>query len=127
MQWVKSRSHLWLNLCSSIHDATLTKIFHILANSFPPEYVERFSKSASNSSVTNIRTFVQLCDHPQSELRVLENTKANETPKVPIYGSYPAVFRPLTFVPIKRILGVPLANEINALRAQPQRVNCHRV
>jgi hypothetical protein len=46
-QWVKSRSHLWLNLCSSTRDAALTKIFHILSNSFPPETVERLSMSAS--------------------------------------------------------------------------------
>jgi hypothetical protein len=52
MQWVKSRSHLRSNLCASTYDAALTKIFHILAKSFPPESVERFSKSAIHSFVT---------------------------------------------------------------------------
>jgi hypothetical protein len=124
-QVVRSRSHLRLNLCSSIHDAALTKFFHILANSFPPESVERFSKSASSSFVINLRFVVQLCDQSQSELRVLWNSKAIETPKVPISGFYPAVFGPLTLVPIKRVLGVPLANKINELKAQLQRINCH--
>jgi hypothetical protein len=32
-----------------------------------------------------------------------------ETPKVPSYGFNPAFIRPLTFVPMKRVLGVPLA------------------
>jgi hypothetical protein len=124
MQWVKCRNHLRLNLCSSTYDAALTKIFHILANSFPPESVERFSKSASNFSVTSWRTFVQLCDQSQSELRVPRNIEAVEAPKVSSSGLYPAVFRPLTLVPIKRVLEVPLANEISELMAQLQRVNC---
>jgi hypothetical protein len=46
---------------------------------------------------------------------VLRDTKAIEAPKVPIFGFNPAVIRPLTLVPIKRVLGVPLANEINEL------------
>jgi hypothetical protein len=116
-QWVNSRSHLWLNLYSSTHDATLTKIFHVLANSFPLESVERFSKSASNSFVTRRRTFVQVCDQPQSELRVPLDTKAIETPKAPNFGFNLAVFCPLTLIPIKRVLGVPLANEISELKA----------
>jgi hypothetical protein len=40
-------------------------------------------------------------------------------------GFYPVVFRPLTLVPIKRVVGVPLANEISELVAQVQRVNRH--
>jgi hypothetical protein len=68
---------------------------------------------------------VQLCDQSQSELTVPRDTKAIEAPKVPIYGFYQAVFRQLTLVPIKRVLGVPLANEINELMAQLQRVNRH--
>jgi hypothetical protein len=86
--------------------------------------VERFSKSASNSYVASSRTFVRLCDQSQSELRVLRNTKAIEAPKIFSSGLYPAVFRPLTLVPLKRGLGVPLANEINELKAHVQRVNC---
>jgi hypothetical protein len=66
---------------------------------------------------------VRLCDHSQSELKVPRDTKAIEAPKVPNYGFYPAVFRPLTLVPIKPSLGVPLVNEIGKLMAQPQRVN----
>jgi hypothetical protein len=69
---------------------------------------------------------VQRCDQSQSELRVPRDTKAIETPKVPNFGFYPAVFRPLlTLVPIKRLLGVPLANEIIELWAQLQRANRH--
>jgi hypothetical protein len=52
MQRVKNRSHMWFNLSSSIHDAALTKIVHILVTSFPIESVERFSKSANKSFVT---------------------------------------------------------------------------
>jgi hypothetical protein len=52
-------------------------------------------------------------------------TKAIEAPKLSSYGFYPAVFRPLTLVLIKRVLGVPLANEISELMAQLQRVKCH--
>jgi hypothetical protein len=66
---------------------------------------------------------VQLYDQFQSELRVLWNTKAVEAPKISISGFNPAVFRPLTLVPIKRVLGVPLATEINELKAQVQIVN----
>jgi hypothetical protein len=109
MQWVKSRIHMWLNLCSSTHDTALTKIFHILANSFPPESVERFSKSFSNSFVTSWRTFVQLYNQSQPKLIVPRDTKAIEAPKIISSSFYPAVFRPLTLVPIKRVLGVPLA------------------
>jgi hypothetical protein len=114
-----------LNLCSSTHDAALTKISNILANSFPPESVERFSKSSSNSYVTTRRALVQLCDQCQSELKVPQDTEAIEAPKIPSSGLYPAIFRPLTLVPMKRVLGVPLANEINELKAQLQRVNRH--
>jgi hypothetical protein len=121
----KQSSHLWLNLCSSTHDAPLTTIFHVLAKSFPLESIERFSKSACNSYVTSSRTFVQLYDQSQSELRVPRDTKAIEAPKIPSFGFYPAVTRPLTLVPIKRVLGVPLANEISELWAQLQRVNRH--
>jgi hypothetical protein len=70
---------------------------------------------------------VHLCDQSQSELIVLRNTEAIEAPKVPVYGFYPAAFRPLTLVPIKRVLGVPLANEISDLMARLQRVNCQLV
>jgi hypothetical protein len=66
---------------------------------------------------------MQLSDQSQSELRVLWNTEAIEAPKISIFGFNPAVFCPLTLVPIKRVLGVPLANEISELRAQVQRVN----
>jgi hypothetical protein len=100
-------------------------ILFFLANSFPLEYDERFSKSTCNSFVTSLRAFVQLCDQFQSELKVPRGTKAIKTPKVPIYDFYPGVFRPLTLVPIKRVLGVPLANEISDLRAQLQCVNRH--
>jgi hypothetical protein len=65
---------------------------------------------------------VQLCDQSQSELKVLRNTKVTEAPNIPGYGFYPYVFRPLTLVPRKRVLGVPLANEISELKAQLQRV-----
>jgi hypothetical protein len=94
-----------------------------LATSFPPKYVERFSKSASNSSLTNSQTFVHLRDQSQSQLKVPRDAKAIETPKLPSFGFNPAVFRPLTVVPIKRVLGVPFAKEINELKAQSQRVN----
>jgi hypothetical protein len=53
MKRVKSRSHLWLNLGSSTHDASLTKVFHILANSFALKSVERFGKSACDSCLTS--------------------------------------------------------------------------
>jgi hypothetical protein len=59
----------------------------------------------------------------QSELRVPLNTKAIETPKAPNYGFDLAVFRPLILLLIKRLLGIPLANEITELMAQPQRIN----
>jgi hypothetical protein len=125
-EWLKGRSHLWLNLCSSTHDAALTKIFHILANSFLPEFVQRFSKSASNSYVTSCRTFVHACDQSHSELRVPRNTKAIEAPKTSSYVFYPVVFPPLTLVPVKRVLGVPFDKiEISELIAQMQRVNRH--
>jgi hypothetical protein len=108
---------MWLDLCSSTHAAALTKGFNILANSFPPELVERFSKSASNSYVTNCLIVVKLKDQSQSELRVPRNTNAIETPKLPNYCFNMAALRPLTLVHIKRVLGVPLANEINELKA----------
>jgi hypothetical protein len=66
---------------------------------------------------------VQLCDQSQSELGVPRDTKAIKTPQVPNYGFNPAVFRPLNLVPIKRVLGLPLANEIGEVMAQPQRVD----
>jgi hypothetical protein len=88
---------------------------NILANLFPPESVERFSKSASHSYVTSRRTLVQLCDRSQSELRLPRDIEVIEAPKVPNSGFYPAVFRPLTLVPMKQVLGVPRANEINDL------------
>jgi hypothetical protein len=56
------------------------------------------------------------------ELRAPLDTKAIETPKVPGFGFNPAVFRPLTLVPIKRVFGTPLVNEIGELMAQPERV-----
>jgi hypothetical protein len=65
---------------------------------------------------------VHFIDQSQSELWVPQDTKAIETPKVPNFGFYPNAFRPLTLVPIKRVLGVPLANEIGEQIAQPQRV-----
>jgi hypothetical protein len=52
-QWVKSRSHLWSNLCSSTYDAAFTKKNHILAKSFPPESVECFSKTDSELKHTD--------------------------------------------------------------------------
>jgi hypothetical protein len=99
------------------------KIFHVFTSSFPLKYVDRSSKSDSNSSVTTRRIVVPLCDHSQSELKVPQDKKAIETPKVPNSSFNPAVFRRLTLVPIKRVLGVPVANEIGELMAQPQRVN----
>jgi hypothetical protein len=57
--------------------------------------------------VTSSRTSLQLCDQFQSGLRVPWDTKAIETPKMPSYGFFPAVFRPLTLVPIKRVLEYP--------------------
>jgi hypothetical protein len=44
--------NVWLKLSSSTHDVELTKIFHILANSFPPDSAERFGKSFCESSMT---------------------------------------------------------------------------
>jgi hypothetical protein len=70
-----------LNLCSSTHDASLTNKSHILAISVPSEFVERFSKSASNFFVTSLRVVVQLTDQLQSELIVPRDTHAIETPK----------------------------------------------
>jgi hypothetical protein len=52
--------------------------------------------------------------------------KGDRDAKVPSFSFYPALFRPLTLVPIKRVLGVALANEIGELRAQPQRVSNSR-
>jgi hypothetical protein len=57
------------------------------------------------------------------------------TPLMPIsvyarfnsYGFYLAVFRQLTLVPITRVLGAPLTNEISALRVESQRVNIYHV
>jgi hypothetical protein len=43
-------------------------------------------------------------------------------PKVPTFGLYHAVLSPLTLVNIKRVLGVPLANEINERVAKLQRL-----
>jgi hypothetical protein len=71
--------------------------------------------------VTGKRTIVQLRNQSQSEPRIPQNTKAIETPKVPSFGFYLNLFRPLALVPIKRVLGVPLANEISEVKAQPQR------
>jgi hypothetical protein len=76
-------------------------------NLFPPESAKRFSKSASNSFVTSKRNVVQLCDQSQSELRVLRDTKTIETPNVLCSGFYPAVFRPLTLVPINETWEYP--------------------
>jgi hypothetical protein len=89
---------------------------------FPPESVECFSKSASNSYGTSGRNGVQLSDQSQSGLIVPQDTKANEMQKVPSSSFNPAVFRPLTLVPIKRVLDLPLAYEIGEHMAQPQRV-----
>jgi hypothetical protein len=47
--------------------------------------------------------------------------------KVPIFDFKPTVSCPLTLVLTKRVLGVPLANEINELKAQPQRLNRHQI
>jgi hypothetical protein len=49
--------------------------------------------------------------------------KGDRGAKVPVFGFNPTVFCPLTIVPLKRVLGVPLANEMSELKAQPQRVN----
>jgi hypothetical protein len=45
--------------------------------------------------------------------------------KVRGYGFNPDVFHPRTLVPIKRVLEVPLANEISEVWAQSQRVNSY--
>jgi hypothetical protein len=37
----------------------------------------------------------------------------------------PTIFRPLTLVPIKQVLGLPLTNEINEFLAKPRRVSYH--
>jgi hypothetical protein len=99
------------------------KIFHILASLFPPEHVERFSKSASISSVTSSRTVVPLYGKSQSGLKVPWDKHAIETPKVPSSRFNLTFFRSLPLVPIKRVLGVPLANQINELMAQPKSDN----
>jgi hypothetical protein len=110
---------MWFNLSSSTLVAALTKIFRVMANSFPPEFVECFSSKSTRKSYVTIRQHVvHLCDQFQSELRVLWNSKAIETPQVPRSCFNPAVIRPLTLVPIKRVLGVPLAKEVDELRAQ---------
>jgi hypothetical protein len=61
----------------------------------------------------------------QSERKVSRDTKAIETPKILSYGFNPAVSCLHTLVFMKRVLGVPLANEISELKAQPKRVNSH--
>jgi hypothetical protein len=68
-------------------------------------------------------TVVLLRDQAQSELKVLLNTQTVETPKVSNYAFTPADSRPLPLVSIKQVLGVPLANEISEVMAQPQRLN----
>jgi hypothetical protein len=50
---------------------------------------------------------------------------AIETPKASSFGFHPAVFRLLTLVHMKRVMGVPLAKEIRELETQLQRVNNH--
>jgi hypothetical protein len=52
---------------------------------------------------------MQLCDQSQSELRVPRDTKAIGAPKISSYDFYSAVFRPLTLVPIERVLGELMA------------------
>jgi hypothetical protein len=52
MSWVESINLMWSSLCSSTHDAALTEIFDIVADSFPQESFECFGKKAYNSYVT---------------------------------------------------------------------------
>jgi hypothetical protein len=66
---------------------------------------------------------MQFKEQSQSKLRVLWDAKVIKAPKVPVFGFNLTVSRPLTLVPIKRVMGVPLASEITELMAQPQRVN----
>jgi hypothetical protein len=54
---------------------------HILANSFPSEFVERFSKRANNFYVTSGRIVAQFKDQSESDVGVPRNTKAIEAPK----------------------------------------------
>jgi hypothetical protein len=67
------------------------------------------------------------CDAGQAsntvEPHTSADTKAMESPKTPVFGFNPAVFRTLTLVHIKRVWGVPLENEINKVVAQSQRIN----
>jgi hypothetical protein len=118
MQRVNNRNHMWLSLSSSTHDSTLRKVFHILANSCPPKSVERFSKSAITpcDQLTNCRALQRSISVGARSFR---DTQAIETPKVHRSGFNPAVFCPLTLVPINKVLGVPLANATNDLKAQP--------
>jgi hypothetical protein len=51
-----------LNISSPTHDAALTKIFHILANSLSPTSIERFGKSAFDSFVAMRLTVMELKD-----------------------------------------------------------------
>jgi hypothetical protein len=64
-------------------------------------------------------------DQSQSDFRDPRDTYATETLKVPVFDLYPATFRPLTLDLIKRVFGMPLANEISELRAQSERLNNH--
>jgi hypothetical protein len=81
-------------------------------------------KLLHNSYVTSCRTIVHLRDQLHLELKGPRDTKVLSI--VPSFGFNPAVFRPLTLVPIQRVLGVPLANEIGELMALSQRANNHR-
>jgi hypothetical protein len=66
---------------------------------------------------------VQLKDQSQSGLRVPQDIEAIQVPKVLVSGfNLPAALRLITLVPIKRVLGVPLGNEIVELMAQSHRV-----
>jgi hypothetical protein len=68
---------------------------------------------------------VQLEDQSQSELRVARDTHAIETLKEQGSCFSADVFLSLFLVPMKRVLGVPLANEISELRARARRVDNH--
>jgi hypothetical protein len=57
----------------------------------------------------------QMIDHNQHIVKAIAHMQV--APNIPGYGFYPYVFRPLTLVPRKRVLGVPLANEISELKA----------
>jgi hypothetical protein len=110
MHKVKSRSHLGLNLSSSLHDAALTKCFTYWRIRSHPNLSSVVARVPTTPLWPfEFLTFQEFRDQSLSALRVPRGTHAIEVPKVPVNGFNPAVFRPLTLVLIRRVLGVPLA------------------